>query len=354
MKPPSWFETLTTFHQEKPTPESEKQWRNSSTQHTHTHTEVAQLCPALCDPMDCSPPGSLVHGIFQAWTAPSINWIELRAFPSGSEVKKAACNAEDAGSIPWSGRYPAEGNDNPLQYSGLGNTTDRGAWRATVHRDTKESDIWEGLGPGKHHHLSSEILVIYPHTLPSFPSSFFLFYISMVFLVCSQVCAYPVITTVNLRTFSSLAKETPCPLAITPSIAVSNHQYIFYLYRYTYPGPFVYMESYTMGPFMSGFSWWVSGFPGSCCAPWNRCCLPDFVKIVWVVHYILHIPMHIGYFNNKSQTIKIKHKVQRACSSSVHLRLLFLKMLVLPILLHVAGLGEVPSQSPSPTEDNGR
>ena len=25
--------------------------------------EVAQLCPALCDPMDCGPPGSSVHGI---------------------------------------------------------------------------------------------------------------------------------------------------------------------------------------------------------------------------------------------------------------------------------------------------
>ena len=28
--------------------------------------EVAQSCPALCDPMDCSLPGSSVHGIFQA------------------------------------------------------------------------------------------------------------------------------------------------------------------------------------------------------------------------------------------------------------------------------------------------
>ena len=28
--------------------------------------EVAQSCPTLCDPMDCSPPGSSVHGIFQA------------------------------------------------------------------------------------------------------------------------------------------------------------------------------------------------------------------------------------------------------------------------------------------------
>ena len=30
------------------------------------HWLVAQLCPTLCDPMDCSPPGSSVHGIFQA------------------------------------------------------------------------------------------------------------------------------------------------------------------------------------------------------------------------------------------------------------------------------------------------
>ena len=29
-------------------------------------SEVAQLCPTLCNPMDCSPPGSSVHGILQA------------------------------------------------------------------------------------------------------------------------------------------------------------------------------------------------------------------------------------------------------------------------------------------------
>ena len=33
--------------------------------------------------------------------------------------------------IPESGRFPGEGNDNPLQYSCLGNSMDRGAWRAT-------------------------------------------------------------------------------------------------------------------------------------------------------------------------------------------------------------------------------
>ena len=34
----------------------------------------------------------------------------------------------DAGSIPWLGRSPGEGNGNPLQYSCLGNPMDRGAW----------------------------------------------------------------------------------------------------------------------------------------------------------------------------------------------------------------------------------
>ena len=36
------------------------------------------------------------------------------------------------GSIPGLGRSPGKGNDNPLQYSCLGNSMDRGGWQATV------------------------------------------------------------------------------------------------------------------------------------------------------------------------------------------------------------------------------
>ena len=43
----------------------------------------------------------------------------------------------DAGLIPGSGRSPAGGHGNPLQYSCLENPMDRGAWRATVHGVTK-------------------------------------------------------------------------------------------------------------------------------------------------------------------------------------------------------------------------
>ena len=49
-------------------------------------------------------------------------------FPGGSAGKESACNAGDLSLIPGSGRSPGEGNGNPLQYSCLENSMDRGAW----------------------------------------------------------------------------------------------------------------------------------------------------------------------------------------------------------------------------------
>ena len=49
----------------------------------------------------------------------------------GSDGKESACNAGDPGLIPWSGRYPGEGNGNLLLYSYLENSRDRGAWQVT-------------------------------------------------------------------------------------------------------------------------------------------------------------------------------------------------------------------------------
>ena len=53
--------------------------------------------------------------------------------PGGSDGKEYTCNVGDLGSIPESRRSPGEGNDNPLQYSYLENTMDKGAWWAKVH-----------------------------------------------------------------------------------------------------------------------------------------------------------------------------------------------------------------------------
>ena len=48
--------------------------------------------------------------------------------PNGTDGKEIACNAEDLGLIPRSGRSSGEGNGSPLQYSCLENPMDRGAW----------------------------------------------------------------------------------------------------------------------------------------------------------------------------------------------------------------------------------
>ena len=69
---------------------------------TESESEVAQSCPTLCDPVDCSLPGSSVHGIFQARV---LEWV----------------------AIAFSERWLV------TQYSYLENPMDGGAWWAAVH-----------------------------------------------------------------------------------------------------------------------------------------------------------------------------------------------------------------------------
>ena len=71
-------------------------------------------------------------------------WIKKfpnTGFPDGSDCKESACNAGHLGLIPELGRSPREGNGDPLQYSCLENSMDRGAWQATVHGVAK-SQTW--------------------------------------------------------------------------------------------------------------------------------------------------------------------------------------------------------------------
>ena len=63
-------------------------------------------------------------------------FILIKDFPGSSVVKNPSANTGDIGDeglIPRSGRSPGGGNGNPLHYSDLENTVDRGAWWATVH-----------------------------------------------------------------------------------------------------------------------------------------------------------------------------------------------------------------------------
>ena len=61
--------------------------------------------------------------------------------PYGSLVKNPSANGRDADSIPGLGGSPGGGNGNPLKYSSLKNSMNRGPWKVTVHGVTKKSDM---------------------------------------------------------------------------------------------------------------------------------------------------------------------------------------------------------------------
>ena len=52
-------------------------WACKYTLKVKSESEVAQSCLPLCDPMDCSPPGSSIHGIFWART---LEWVAISYF----------------------------------------------------------------------------------------------------------------------------------------------------------------------------------------------------------------------------------------------------------------------------------
>ena len=63
--------------------------------------------------------------------------ICIGGFPGDSGSEVSACNAADSDLIPGLGKSPGEGNGNPLQYSCLENSMDRGAWWTATHRVAK-------------------------------------------------------------------------------------------------------------------------------------------------------------------------------------------------------------------------
>ena len=64
-----------------------------------------------------------------------VDWVSLVV----QKVKNMPANAGDVSLICGLGRSPGEGNGNPLQYSCLEKSIDRGAWWAIVHQVTKVS-----------------------------------------------------------------------------------------------------------------------------------------------------------------------------------------------------------------------
>ena len=163
---------------------------------------VTQLCQTLCDPMDCSPQGSSVHGdspgkntgvgchallqrifptqgsnpgllhcrrilyhLSHQGSPRILEWVAYPFFRGSSQPRDWTRVSSIAGGFftSWATReapkteyilsimnyselkkhlvrHYGEGNGNPLQYSCLDNPMDRGAWQATIHR-SQESDM---------------------------------------------------------------------------------------------------------------------------------------------------------------------------------------------------------------------
>ena len=129
---------------------------------------VTQSCPTLCDPMDCSPPGSSVHGdslgnntgvdchallqgIFktQGWNLCLLCLLHWQAgslplAPPGKppDIYRAVGHL---GATPGLGRVPGGGHGNPLQYSCLENPHEQRSLAGYSPWGRKESDTIEWL-----------------------------------------------------------------------------------------------------------------------------------------------------------------------------------------------------------------
>ena len=120
-------------------------------------SSIRLQCSCLENPRDGEAWWAADYGVAQSWTW--LKWLSSSSssiplymyththtythtgFLGGSVVKNLPANAGYLGSIPGSGRSLGGGNGNPFQYSCLENPMDRGAWRATVHGVTKESNM---------------------------------------------------------------------------------------------------------------------------------------------------------------------------------------------------------------------
>ena len=88
-----------------------------------SENEVSQSCPTLCDPRDCSLPGSYVHGIFQARI---LEWVAISKKGNAKECSSYC-------TIVLISHPSREGNCTLLQYSCLENPMDGRAWKAAIH-----------------------------------------------------------------------------------------------------------------------------------------------------------------------------------------------------------------------------
>ena len=116
-------------------------WATSLSLFTFMHGEGngnPLQCSCLENPWDGGAWWAAVYGVTQSGTR--LKWLSI-----AMSVKNLPASAGDMSSIPGLGRSPGGGNGNPFQYFCLGYPMDRGAWWATVHGVSKDSEMAEWL-----------------------------------------------------------------------------------------------------------------------------------------------------------------------------------------------------------------
>ena len=113
----------------------------------------------------------LSHAPCDIWTSLSLYWHwgldALWASLVFSDTKESACNAGDLGSVSGLGRSPGGGNGNPLQYSCLRSSRDRGAWPATVCGSQTRTRLSYWACHAVVSILAVPTIMLYPSLLPS-------------------------------------------------------------------------------------------------------------------------------------------------------------------------------------------
>ena len=109
--------------------------------YTHSHTDT-NCCIYIMASKSEGLRNIFFWLVIHFWLLLSLIW----GFPGSSGVKNPPANEGDTGSIPGWGRSPRKGNGNPLQYSCLENSMDRGAWWATAHGVTQSQTWLKQLG----------------------------------------------------------------------------------------------------------------------------------------------------------------------------------------------------------------
>ena len=207
--------------------------------------------------------------------------------PGGSVVKNLPANAEDTSalcSVPASGRSPAGGNGNPLQYYCLNNPMDRRAWWATVHVVT-ELELTKAT-----EHASCILLRIAVQIFFVKPNP-------IQFLAHYLAIWMPLTSLVNNTMFSSfpyvlLFSKAPAPL---PPSACSYSAYVF---------PPGLSSQFPVFLFQSSLS-----SPLLCFSPTSLLSFPNIIisrDLISIVSLFLYLPPHPpGSLNSNDFTVFI-------------------------------------------------